>query len=461
MALFEAMLPLADVRHYWVLHRMARVYADLRQDHAAFLMAAQAVRMQPAWSASLEPYRTAFRHLVRTGQRAAALDLFLRHGEHWPEQPIVELHEIEPLLDRSEAPPAVSVVMHRVREAEDRAATSVAVCGRALPNPLQPLAAPIRRAPLDVVEVPDGELLVCNDAAVVCDRDGRIVPGFSVCTVPELVRRKVERAGDAAERHDCDEAVLLLDNHPSPNLAHFLLDQVSRLAAYRAAGADLARAVAVAPELRAPFQSAILARCGLAGSLGTARMARVRARRLWVASNCRTLQHPAHLGAGWAVEYARALLGGAGPPGSGTRRLFVSRGEAAGRRLVNELAVASLLAEHGFETIAPAMMAYDDQVAAFRAASHITAAHGAALAHLVVCPPGARVLEIFHPLYATRTYAVLAATCGLDYAAQVGFDGLSNEPAFNDPALLDSEAGRFGARDLRADMAALEQWARN
>lgn len=460
VAVFEAALPVADIRHYWVFHRMARVYADLRHDHAAFLMAAQAVQMQPSWSASLEPYRIAFRHLVRSGQRAAAVDLFLRHGEHWPEQPMVELHEIEPLLDRADVPPIGEALAHRhfIRDAEDRAPTPIAVAGRALPRPLQPLLDVLRRAPVGVAEIPDGELLVCNDAAVVCGSDGSIVPGLSVCAMPELVRRKVERAGDAAERHAVNTAVLLLDNYPAPNLAHFLLDQVSRLALYRAAGVDLARAVAVGPEPRAPFQSAILARCGLADSLGTARVARVRARRLWVSSNCRTMQHPAHLGADWAVNYVRALLGGVGSPGSGTRRLFISRGEAAGRRLVNEPAVAALLARHGFETVTPGAMAYDEQVAAFRAASHVVAGHGAALAHLVVCPPATRVLEIFHPLYATRTYALLATACGLDYAAQVGFDGLSDAAELNDPALLDSEAAGFGNRDLRADIPALERW---
>ncbi len=460
VAVFEAALPVTDIRHYWVFHRMARVYADLRHDHAAFLMAAQAVQSQPSWPASLLPYRIAFRHLVRTGQRAAAVDLFLRHGEHWPEQPMVELHEIEPLLDPAQALPETgpSAVRHRIRDAEDRAPTPITIAGRALPRPLEPLSGVLRRAPVEVVEIAGGELLICNDAAVVCGSDGGVVPGLSVCAMPELVRRKVERAGEAAELHSVDEAVLLLDNYPAPNLAHFLLDQVSRLALYQAAGIDLGRAVAVGPELRVPFQAAILGRCGLAGSLGTAQVARVQARRLWVSSNCRTLQHPAHLGADWAIEYVRGLLGGVGPPGSGTRRLFVSRGEAAGRRMVNEAAVAAALADHGFETITPGAMAYDDQVAAFRAASHVVAAHGAALAHLVVCPPAARVLEIFHPLYATRTYALLATACGLDYAAQVGFDGHSDDAGLNDPALLDGEAAGFGNRDLHADIPALRRW---
>lgn len=460
VAVFEAALPVADVRHYWVFHRMARVYADLRHDHAAFLMAAQAVQLQPSWPASLQPYRIAFRHLVRTGQRAAAVELFLRHGEHWPEQPMVELHEIEPLLGPADVVPDIrgAVVWHRIRDAEDRAATPIAAAGRALPRPLEPLSGVLPRAPVEVVEIPDGELLICNDAAVVCSRDGGIVPGLSVCAMPELVRRKVERAGEAIERHSCEAAVLLLDNYPAPNLAHFLLDQVTRLTLYRAAGVDLSRAVAVGPELLAPFQPAILARCGLAGSLGTARLARVRARRLWVSSNCRTLQHPAHLGADWAVDYVRELLGGVGRPGSGTRRLFVSRGATAGRRLVNEPAMTALLESWGFATITPGAMPYQDQLTAFREASHVVAAHGAALAHLVVCAPGTRVLEIFHPLYATRTYAVLATACGLDYAAQVGFDGLSDAAALNDPALLDSEVAGFGDRDLRADIAALQRW---
>ncbi len=116
------------------------------------------------------------------------------------------------------------------------------------------------------------------------------------------------------------------------------------------------------------------------------------------------------------------------------------------------------LARFGFEAIVPGAMPYDEQLAAFRAASHVVGAHGAALAHIVLCPPGARVLELFHPLYGTWAYAMLAAACGLDYAALAGRDGLSDAPELNDPDRVDLAAGRFGERHLRVDPAAVRRW---
>ena len=67
----------------------------------------------------------------------------------------------------------------------------------------------------------------------------------------------------------------------------------------------------------------------------------------------------------------------------------------------------------------PGRMGLDDQVAAFAAASHVVAVHGAALANLVFCPPGAHVLEIFPVGQGTWSYAIFTPTLRLDYATMV------------------------------------------
>ena len=466
VALFESLLWRLEMRHYWVYFRMARAYADLGRLEAAFLMAAQAVRMQPDWPATRDQYRAAFRYFADHGRSPEAVELFLAHAGHSPEQSLVEPHEIQPLLDAAgisltpaappDGPAAALRIDHRVFEAEDRAPTPVAFVGRFLPQGLQWVGGPLRRLAIDVAELPGGELLICNDAVVVCRADGAIEPELSICPFPELVRRKIERADMIVETREVAEAVLILDVFPPPNLGHFLLDQISRLELYRRAGADLGRAVVVGPEIHTGYQREILARAGISGVLNTSRIMRLRAGRLWVSSNCRGLQHPAHLGADWAIDYARTLLGGRGE--AGHRRLYLSRGDASGRQLVNEAALIEILAPLGFEVVTPGAMSYADQLAAFRDASHIVAVHGAALAHLVLCAPGTRVLELFHPLYATWAYAILARDCGLDHTAAVGFDAVSDAPEFNDPAHYDSQTARFGNRNLRADLDAVREW---
>ncbi len=316
----------------------------------------------------------------------------------------------------------------------------------------------MQRAEIDVAELADGELLICNDSVVVRAADGAIHPELSVGDFPELVAGRLlePQGGEAVEQHAVDEAVLILDAFPPPNLCHFLFDQISRLELYRRAGADLARALVVGPELRTEYQRIIAARAGITRMLGTARLARVRARRLWVSTDCKALQHPAHWGATWAMEHARAVLGGRGS--GGDRRLYISRADLQTRRVQNEPDLIMALARFGFDAIVPGAMSYDEQLTAFRGASHVVGTHGAALSHIVLCPPGARVLELFHPLYGTWDYAMLSAASGLDYTALVGRDCLSDAPELNDPERVDMAAARFGERNLRVDPGMVVRW---
>jgi capsular polysaccharide biosynthesis protein len=235
-----------------------------------------------------------------------------------------------------------------------------------------------------------------------------------------------------------------------------LFDQISRLALYRRLNVDTGRALVIGPEIGMPAQRDIFRLADVGAHLGTDRVARLRARRLWVSSNCRQLRHPGHLGAAWAVDYVQTILGGRGS--KGWRRLYVSRADAGARRVVNEAEVMALLEPHGFEAIVPGRLPYHAQIAAFKQASHVIAPHGSALAHAVLCPPGAQVLELFHPLYGTAAYAMQAAAAGLRYAALVARDWDSDAPAWNDPVLAAASLGRFGGRDMRVDLTVLSRY---
>jgi capsular polysaccharide biosynthesis protein len=153
-------------------------------------------------------------------------------------------------------------------------------------------------------------------------------------------------------------------------------------------------------------------------------------------------------------EYARWLRERLAPDAEaepGGRRLFVSRGSAASRRVVNEAELAPVLAEHGFEVVDPAGMSIAEQVALFSRASAVVGPHGAGLTNLLFSLPGTRVVELFAAPAAqgVSNYRVLASHLGMPYSR------LLAQPVANEsrrgPHYLDMEVDpRLLARALGA-----------
>ena len=154
-------------------------------------------------------------------------------------------------------------------------------------------------------------------------------------------------------------------------------------------------------------------------------------------------------------EYGRwlreRLAPGAPAEGDDGHKLFVSRGSAASRRVVNEAELEPVLAEHGFEVVDPAGMSIAEQVALFSRASVVVGPHGAGLTNLLFSPPGTRVVEIFAAPAAqgVSNYRVLASHLGMPYSR------LLAQPVANEsrrgPHYLDMEIDpRLLARALSA-----------
>ena len=102
----------------------------------------------------------------------------------------------------------------------------------------------------------------------------------------------------------------------------------------------------------------------------------------------------------WSLEFLRstflpsaAAIAGRGP------RIYIARGPAAARPVLNEPELTARLAGLGFTSVLLETCSFTEQVAIFRDARLIVAAHGAGLANLVFSSPGAAVLELFSPDY--------------------------------------------------------------
>jgi hypothetical protein len=150
---------------------------------------------------------------------------------------------------------------------------------------------------------------------------------------------------------------------------------------------------------------------------------------LWFPSLGRTGNPPR-----WVVGWLRSTLAPDAPP-EPSRRLYVSRADAASRRVENEAEVRALLARHGFEVFEAAGMPLREQLRTFAEASVIVGPHGAGLVNTFAARR-ATLIELMEPRYLNGCYYALADAAGHDYW------------------FLMAESS--GASDLRVDVRRLE-----
>ena len=119
----------------------------------------------------------------------------------------------------------------------------------------------------------------------------------------------------------------------------------------------------------------------------------------------------------WVAKLLRDRLRPPGLERVPGRHLYLTRGTArANRRAVNEAEVLALLRPLGFEVLDAGDLSVAGQIQAFAEADVIVALHGAALANLVFCSPGATLIELFPSGSLVADYWKMASGVpGLEY----------------------------------------------
>ncbi|HEV7743974.1 MAG TPA: glycosyltransferase family 61 protein [Pyrinomonadaceae bacterium] len=151
---------------------------------------------------------------------------------------------------------------------------------------------------------------------------------------------------------------------------------------------------------------------------------------------CRRLLVPTHTAPSGhyneeAIRGVRALLlncHGAAESG-GSERIYVSRGRAPKRRILNDDATLAVLEEFGFETIYAEDYSFAQQVEIFSRARYVVSNHGAGLTNMLFAREGGSVLELRHHTDAINNcYFTLAAALGLNYFYQTCQSDAQQDP---------------------------------
>lgn len=468
-SLFERLITQRPITNQWSFARMASAYAALGREDASFLLASSVLATNPTISAAPILAPLVINFYRKRGRIQEALAFFLKHIEKFPDSAkFLSRADLKSMFKAAGSPLVELFSSPGAPEARGRANFTVVPTsmrqswrprrsyGGPLPYAVANLSTDNVRPEIVVSCLQEAQVVLVDGQVVVLSADGSIQHDLSVCKVPELILMQLEerKSHIKMEVTDCEEAVIITDQTHAPNLCHYLLDQAPRAGLYESLGVDVSKALVIGPDLKAKFQRRIAATLRLNNYRGVTGFAEIRVRKLWVSTNCNNVRWHADLGATWPLRYIWEKFGGRGT--SGTRRLYVSRADARGRRVVNEPEVVELLERYGFQKVVPGTMELDDQIAAFRSASHVVGPHGAAMALTIFSPQQLEFLEFFHPKHSNSAYAMQAQALEMCYSVISGRDGYSNDLAFNDPAA--PGAMGFTQRDMRIDIADLKQW---
>jgi len=163
---------------------------------------------------------------------------------------------------------------------------------------------------------------------------------------------------------------------------------------------------------------------------------------------CRTLFMPTHTAP--SGHYSDELIAGvrhqllrsfADTSDAGqSERVYISRGRARKRRILNEAAVADLFSQSGFQIVYAEELTFEQQVKLCSRTRYLVSNHGAGLTNMLFLPEGAAVLELRHQTDATNNcYFTLASALGLNYFYQTCRPANNNEDPHSADLVVDLE----------------------
>lgn len=259
---------------------------------------------------------------------------------------------------------------------------------------------------------------VYGEAGHVITRDGTLLADISFKT-PAAFYQESSCADLYAQYESpmrlAGNTCILTTRSAGRNYYHFLFELLPRLEMIRRSGIDLCPVNQfIVNPLEFDVLWEALELCGVARKQLVVRAA-MAAFELEHVIAPSTLRETGHMRR-WVCEWLRHTFA---PPSESARhpvRLYVGRDDAGYRKLENQAEILDrVLLPLGFESVRWTGQSIRSQAAVFANAEVVVGMNGAALANLVFCQPGTRVIVLHSPVYLSRCFYELCHTLDLDY----------------------------------------------
>jgi tetratricopeptide (TPR) repeat protein len=237
------------------------------------------------------------------------------------------------------------------------------------------------------------------------------------CERHEPTRHRLFRLDRLPEPERIDGAVAVLTGLSANVYFHWMVDVLPRVDILRQAGINLDEIdYFLVNQCWTPFQRETLQQLGipLDRLIESDRHPHIQARQLIVPS------FPGYLG--WIDPRALAFLRQEFLPkaartttAASPEYIYISRGKAKYRCLLNEAEIVELLEQVGFVVVALEELPLWEQVALFAGAKAIVAPHGSGFTNTLFCPPRTIVIELISPNYQRHYFGAIAQALDLQH----------------------------------------------
>jgi capsular polysaccharide biosynthesis protein len=276
---------------------------------------------------------------------------------------------------------------------------------------------------------------VCPQTFVACVPRGRVLADGIIITPDDQLLddvsvtfrssadtlANIRRYWSAQQIRDVDGTVAVLATYGGSLYYHWLFQLLPRFELIRRAGhnvEDIDHFLVSTP--KAQFQRESLEALAIDNNkiIDSSTAPYLRARKLIVPS----VPLSGGCFAPWMCEFLRStFLSGYDRQGkSSGRRLYILRGNASYRRVLNEAEVVQHLGRLGFEAMLFETLTVRQQAATMASCDVVVAPHGGGLSNLVFCSPGTKIIEIFSAELVAAYYWKLSNQLGLDYYYMLG-----------------------------------------
>lgn len=263
-----------------------------------------------------------------------------------------------------------------------------------------------------ILSIPNGKVFYNFDITVLTS-DNRVISAVSsnLANLEKAVETRLQRYPGR---------LVFIPQRQSENYFHWTFDTLTRLALLQKAGFQWQpQDRLVVNPLKYPFQKESLAKMGITSDqIISIDSFYFQAE----AAIVPTLLGDTHtIPTDWMCQFIRQSFL-PNPCPSPHQRIYIQRGNAKFRRVLNEEEVINALAKYGFVPVALETLSLEEQAATLASAEAVVAPHGAGNTNIVYCQPGTPFIEIFAPNYVEDFYWLIAEASKLPYFYLLGDD---------------------------------------